>query len=67
MNNISNKTKVVAEEILKEEKSIELCNEHTNDVKELFKDVNKNTSNVLSYSSSVGSQSILLESTMKIH
>lgn len=65
LNNISNKTKVVAEEILKEEKSIELCNEHTNDVKELFKDVNKNTSNVLSYSSSVGSQSILLESTMK--
>lgn len=65
LNNISNKTKVVAEEILKEEKSIELCNEHTNDVKELFKDVNKNTSNVLSYSESVGSQSILLESTMK--
>ncbi|NFA58933.1 chemotaxis protein [Clostridium sporogenes] len=65
LNNISNKTKVVAEEILKEEKSIELCNEHTNDVKELFKDVNKNTSNVLSYSKSVGSQSILLESTMK--
>ena len=65
LNNISNKTKVVAEEILKEEKSIELCNEHTNDVKELFKDVNKNTSNVLSYSRSVGSQSILLESTMK--
>ncbi len=65
LNNISNKTKVVAEEILKEEKSIELCNEHTNDVKELFKDVNKNTSNALSYSKSVGSQSILLESTMK--
>ncbi|GAA0725313.1 methyl-accepting chemotaxis protein [Clostridium malenominatum] len=65
LNNISNKTKVVAEEILKEEKSIELCNEHTNDVKELFKDVNKNTSNVLSYSRNVGSQSILLESTMK--
>ncbi|GAA0086351.1 methyl-accepting chemotaxis protein [Clostridium sp. CTA-7] len=65
LNNISNKTKVVAEEILKEEKSIELCNEHTNDVKELFKDVNKNTSNVLSYSRSVGSQSIVLEDTMK--
>ncbi|NFN86355.1 chemotaxis protein [Clostridium sporogenes] len=65
LNNISNKTKVVAEEILKEEKSIELCNEHTNDVKELFKDVNKNTSNALSYSKSVGSQSVLLESTMK--
>lgn len=65
LNNISNKTKVVAEEILKEEKSIELCNEHTNDVKELFKDVNKNTSNVLSYSRNVGSQSVLLESTMK--
>lgn len=65
LNNISNKTKVVAQEILKEGKSIELCNEHTNDVKKLFKDVNKNTSNVLSYSGSVGSQSILLESTMK--
>ncbi|WP_411167544.1 methyl-accepting chemotaxis protein [Clostridium sp. MB05] len=65
LNNISNKTKVVAEEILKEEKSIELCNEHTNDVKELFKDVNKNTSNVLSYSRSVGSQSTVLENTMK--
>ena len=65
LNNISNKTKVVAEEILKEEKSIELCNEHTDDVKELFKDVNKNTSNVLSYSRSVGSQSISLENTME--
>lgn len=65
LNNISNKTKVVAEEILKEEKSIELCNEHTNDVKELFKDVNKNTTNVLNYSRNVGSQSIVLQSTMK--
>ncbi|WP_315121265.1 methyl-accepting chemotaxis protein [uncultured Clostridium sp.] len=65
LNNISDKTKTVAEEILKEEKSIQLCNEHTNDVKELFKDVNKNTSNVLSYSRSVGSQSASLESTMK--
>lgn len=65
LNNISNKIKIVAEEILKEEKSIELCNEHTNDVKGLFKDVNKNTSNVLDYSRSVGAQSAVLESTMK--
>ena len=65
LNNISNKTKVVAEEILKEEKSIELCNEHTNAVKELFKNVNKNTSNVLNYSRNVGSQSLVLQNTME--
>ncbi|GAA0120963.1 MAG: chemotaxis protein [Clostridium argentinense] len=65
LNNISNKTKIVAEEILKEEKSIRICNEHTNDVKELFENVNKNTSNVLSYSRNVGSKSIFLENTMK--
>lgn len=65
LNNISNKTKIVADEIIKEEKSIELCNEHTNGVKDLFKDVNINTSNVLSYSKKIGAQSILLEKTMK--
>lgn len=65
LNSIANKTQVVAEEILKEQKSIELCNEHTDDVKELFKNVNKNTSNVLSYSKNVGSQSEALENTMK--
>ncbi|MGG7177950.1 methyl-accepting chemotaxis protein [Clostridium paraputrificum] len=65
LNNISNKTKIVAEEILREEKTIEICNEHTKDVKELFKDVNKNTSNVLNYSKNVGSQSTMLETTMK--
>lgn len=65
LNNISNKTQVVADEILKEQKSIEICNEHTLDVKELFKNVNKNTSNVLNHSTNVTSQSVVLESSMK--
>lgn len=65
LNNISNKTQVVADEILKEQKSIKVCNEHTDDVKALFKNVNKNTSNVLGHSKNVGSQSVVLESTMK--
>ena len=65
LNNISSKTQVVAGEILKEQKSIELCNEHTNDVKDLFKDVNKNTSNVLNHSKNVSAQSVVLEKSMK--
>jgi methyl-accepting chemotaxis protein len=65
LSNISNKTRVVADEVLKEQKSIELCNKHTNDVKELFKNVNKNTSNVLKHSKSVNSQSAVLENSME--
>lgn len=65
LNSISNKTKIVAKEVLKEEESIELCNTHTEDVKKLFKDMNKNTSNVLTYSTNVSEQAVLLESTMK--
>jgi methyl-accepting chemotaxis protein len=65
LNNISNKTRVVVDEVLKEQKSIELCNKHTNDVKELFGNVNKNTSNVLKHSKKVNSQSVVLEDSMK--
>lgn len=65
LNNISNKTKAVADEVLKEQKSIELCNNHTKDVKELFEDINKNTSKVLSHSKNVNSQSMVLENSIK--
>ncbi|MBC8062562.1 MAG: chemotaxis protein [Clostridiaceae bacterium] len=65
LSNISSKTLVVVNEVLKEQKSIELCNRHTNDVKELFGNVNKNTSNVLKHSKNVSSQSVVLEDSMK--
>lgn len=65
LNNISNKTQVVANQILKEQKSIQVCNDHTNDVKDLFKNVNSNTSNVLSHSQNVSSQYRILEKSMK--
>ncbi|MDD7794724.1 methyl-accepting chemotaxis protein [Clostridium sp. 'White wine YQ'] len=65
LSNISNKTKVVAEEILKEKESIEICNKHTGDVKILFQDVNINTTNVLNHSKDVSAQSAVVENTMK--
>ncbi|WP_139902101.1 methyl-accepting chemotaxis protein [Clostridium thermarum] len=65
LNNISNKTKAVADEVLKEQKSIEVCNKHTKDVKKLFEDINKNTSKVLSHSKNVNLQSMVLENSIK--
>ena len=65
LSNISTKTKIVVDEVLKEQKSIELCNKHTNDVKELFRNAHKNTSNVLEHSKNVSSQSLILEDSMK--
>src|SRR5476649_749885 len=65
LSNIYNKTQVVAEEILKEKESIEICNKHTDDVKALFQDVNINTTNVLNHSKDVSSKSAVVEDTMK--
>jgi methyl-accepting chemotaxis protein len=65
LNNISEKTRVVSDEVLNEQKFIELCNTHTNDVKNLFENINKNTSNVLNYSKNVKSQTVVLEDSMK--
>ncbi|WP_310938138.1 methyl-accepting chemotaxis protein [Clostridium sp. SHJSY1] len=65
LNNISSKTKVVSDEVLNEQKYIELCNTHTNEVKNLFKNINHNTTNVLNYSKDVKSQTIILEDSMK--
>jgi methyl-accepting chemotaxis protein len=65
LNTISSKTRIVADEVLKDQKSIELCNKHTNDVKLMFGNVNINTSNVLKHSKNVSSQSDILENSMK--
>lgn len=65
LNNISDKTRVVSDEVLNEQKFIELCNKHTNDVKNLFGNINENTSNVLNYSKNVRSQTVVLEDSMK--
>ena len=65
LNNISDKTRVVYDEVLNEQKFIELCNKHTDDVKNLFGNINENTSNVLNYSKNVRSQTIVLEDSMK--
>lgn len=65
LTNISSKTKIVVDEVLKEQKSIELCNNHTKDVKELFENAHGNTSNVLKHSKNVSSQSLILEDSMK--
>ena len=65
LNNITEKTKEVSDEVLKEQKSIELCTEHTNSVKELFGNLDKNTSTVLNHSKSVRMQSTLLEELVK--
>ena len=65
LNNISDKTRVVYDEVLNEQKFIELCNKHTDDVKNLFGNINENTSNVLNYSKNIRSQTIVLEDSMK--
>lgn len=65
LHDISSKTSVVSEEVLKEQKSIEICNQYTNEVKDLFGEVDKNTLNVLNYSKSVGLQSVILEDLVK--
>lgn len=65
LNSISNKTKEVSKEVLKEKESIEICNIQTNKVKELFYSVSNNTTNVLDHSRGVSSKSSLLESSMK--
>lgn len=65
LNNISSKTKEVSHEVLNEQKSIEVCNNHTNDVKELFENVDKNTKKVLNHSKSVKSKSVVLEDVVK--
>lgn len=65
LNNISNRTRVVSDEVLSEQKSIDLCNKHTNDVKNLFQDINKNTSNVLNHSKNINSQSVVLEDSIR--
>ena len=56
LNSISERTNAVSDEIVKEKKSIEVCNEHTNTVKDLFKNINNNTGNVLNHSDNVNQQ-----------
>ncbi|GAA0077195.1 methyl-accepting chemotaxis protein [Clostridium sp. CTA-5] len=64
LNGISNKTTDVSNEILKEQKSIELCNNHTNSVKDLFKNININTSKVLDQSNNVSKKSKVLNDSI---
>lgn len=63
-NNILSKTKSVCEQVLNEQKSIELCSKRTNDVKELFANVYNNNLNVLDHSKNVSSQSSALEESV---
>lgn len=56
LNSISERTNAVSDEIVKEKKSIEICNEHTNIVKDLFKNINNNTGDVLDHSENVSQQ-----------
>ncbi|GKX67338.1 methyl-accepting chemotaxis protein [Inconstantimicrobium mannanitabidum] len=65
LNNISNKTIEVSNTVLNEQKSIEICNNHTEEVKRVFKEVDVNTSKVLSHSKNVKEQSLILEDSMK--
>ncbi|MFT8342006.1 MAG: methyl-accepting chemotaxis protein [Clostridium beijerinckii] len=58
-------TKIVSDEILNEQKTITVCSEHTDDVKNLFEDLNMNTSNVLTHSRDVSSLADVLEHSMK--
>ncbi|WP_027624456.1 methyl-accepting chemotaxis protein [Clostridium lundense] len=64
LNNISNRTRVVSDEVVSEQESIDLCNKHTKDVKNLFQDISKNTSNLLNHSKNVSSQSVVLEDSI---
>ncbi|HBJ1648243.1 TPA: chemotaxis protein [Clostridium botulinum] len=56
LNSISERTNAVSDEIVKEKKSIEICNEHTNIVKDLFRNINNNTGDVLDHSENVSQQ-----------
>ncbi|AOR24610.1 methyl-accepting chemotaxis protein [Clostridium taeniosporum] len=56
LNSISQRTKDVFGKIIKEKNSIETCNEHTDIVKDLFKNINDNTTNVLEHSKNVDQQ-----------
>ncbi|WP_252230877.1 methyl-accepting chemotaxis protein [Clostridium sp. ZBS15] len=61
LNNISGKTIIVSDEILNEQKSIEVCNKHTEVVKNLFNNINNNTSNVLHNSKNINCNCSILE------
>jgi methyl-accepting chemotaxis protein len=65
LNNISSKTKIVSDEVLNEQRSIESCNIHTNEVKDLFKNINHNTTDVLNCSKNVKTQTVVLEKSMR--
>ena len=64
LSNITEKTKKVAEKIIEEQKSIEICSEHADTVKDIFENINTNTSNVLSHSSVINDESIELGKSM---
>ncbi|MDP4088927.1 MAG: methyl-accepting chemotaxis protein [Bacillota bacterium] len=65
LSSISDKSRLIAEEVLKEQKSIELCNDHTKGVKGSFQNLSKNTATVLTQSKNVSVQADVLEDSMK--
>lgn len=65
LKNITEKTKNVSDEILKEQKYIQLCNDRTSEVKIAFENVNSNTSTVLEHSLKIKSQSTIIEESIE--
>ena len=61
LNDISKSTNQVSSEILNEQTSIELCTSHTDTVKQLFKEINSNTLEILERSKIVTEQSSMLQ------
>ena len=62
---ISNQTERVSDEIRNQQKSIEMCSEHTNSVKELFENINLNTQTILSQAKNMEVQSVELDKIFK--
>jgi len=62
---IAKSTKDVSNEVLNEQKSIELCSKHTETVQTLFNNISKNTSNILNQSNDVNEQSKILHDALK--
>ena len=65
LNDIAESTNQVSSEILNEQASIEFCASHTDTVKQLFKEINSNTLEILEKSKNVTEQSNILQDMFK--
>ena len=65
LNDISKATMEVSSEIINEQKSIQVCSNHADTVKQLFEEINKNTQGILKHSVRVKDETDIMQDTFK--